>query len=32
MSFRKSRTSPFILEVVAPIVLFEEFGGVQLIF
>jgi hypothetical protein len=32
MSFCKSYASPFILEIVAPIVLFEEFRGVQMIF
>jgi hypothetical protein len=32
MSFRKSYASPFIQEVMAPIVLFEELRGVQVIF
>jgi hypothetical protein len=32
MSFHKSDASSFILEVMASIVLFEEFRGVQLIF
>jgi hypothetical protein len=32
MNFCKPCASPFILEAMAPIVLFEEFRGVQLIF
>jgi hypothetical protein len=32
MSFRKSCAGPFIFKVMAPIVLFEEVWGVQLIF